>query len=52
MEEDKDRIGPILRGQSWVELHGIFTIDELRLLIQHIEDMCIGLGEKNGEQGS
>lgn len=50
MEEDKDRIGPILRGQSWVELCGTFTIEELRLLIEKINDMCRGLEEKDGSK--
>ena len=52
-DEDKDkgenpRIGMILRGQAWVELHGIFTVDELHLLIQEIGERCKGLVREDG----
>jgi len=31
------RIGKIYRGQFWVELHGVFKPEELRLLADQIE---------------
>lgn len=44
----QDRIGPMLRGQYWVELHGQFTISQLRELIRKLEEGCKGLEPKNG----
>lgn len=49
-EETKSKEGLILRGQSWVELHGIFYPGELRSIADEIEKNCKGLG-KNGIQG-
>lgn len=48
--EDKPKIGEMLRGQGWIELHGTFTLADLRTLIEQIEYNCKGL-ETNGIQG-
>lgn len=47
MEENKPRIGQILRGQAWVELHGEFIPAQLRALANEIEENCKGLENKN-----
>jgi hypothetical protein len=46
----EERIGQVLRGQGWVELHGEFTAGELRSLADLIEAECKGL-EANGGKG-
>ena len=48
----KERIGPMFRGQAWVELHGTFTADELLILVHEIETNCRGLNDdhKRGHQ--
>jgi hypothetical protein len=46
-EEVKPKIGLILRGQAWVELHGEFTPAQLRDLAGEIERKCKGLERKN-----
>jgi len=37
MEENKPKVGQILRGQAWVELHGIFYANELHSIAEEIE---------------
>jgi hypothetical protein len=37
MPETKERIGKTFAGQGWVELHGTFTFDELKILAQNVE---------------
>jgi len=49
-EEKKARVGLLLRGQGWVELHGEFMPAQLRALAQEIEKNCMGLERKNGNQ--
>jgi len=48
MTEEKKEI-TILRGQAWVELHGIFYPAQLRDIANRIEKKCKGL-EKNGDK--
>ena len=47
MEETKPRIGQLLRGQAWVELHGEFMPAQLRALAGEIEKNCKGLEKGN-----
>lgn len=35
-DNNKERLRVILPGQGWVELHGIFTLDDLKELIDKI----------------
>lgn len=42
-EENKARIGQMLRGQAWVELHGTFTATQLQSLAKELEKNCQGL---------
>jgi len=53
VEEDKidSKVGDLLRGQAWVELHGIFYPAHLRALADQIEKNCQGLEKKNGNTG-
>lgn len=37
MAETKERIGKTYAGQGWIELHGTFTYDELKILAQNVE---------------
>lgn len=37
MPEEKPKVGEILPGQNWVELHGSFTPDELFELAVEIQ---------------
>lgn len=37
------RVGSMLRGQAWVELHGVFTVPELKALLEQVEDNLRGL---------
>lgn len=46
-EEKKSRIGLMLRGQAWVELHGEFMPAQLRALADEIEKNCKGLEKKD-----
>jgi hypothetical protein len=46
-EEGKSRIGLMLRGQAWVELHGVFYAEELHSIAQQIEKNCKGLEKKD-----
>ena len=46
-EERKPKIGLILKGQAWVELHGEFTSAQLHSLAEEIEKNCKGLEKKN-----
>jgi len=46
-EEKKPRIGLMLRGQAWVELHGEFTSAQLRDLAKEMEKNCKGLERKD-----
>ena len=46
----KSRIGQMLRGQAWVELHGEFMPAQLRALADEIEKKCKGLERKNDNQ--
>ena len=50
MVEEKPRIGSMLRGQAWVEVHGEFTFAQLKALADEIEKNCQGLEKKNGNQ--
>lgn len=36
----------MLRGQAWVALHGDFTIEQLKTLIERLEENCLGLERK------
>lgn len=47
-DEKKPRIGLMLRGQAWVELHGEFMPAQLRSLADEIEKNCKGLERNNG----
>ena len=51
MEENKPKVGQILRGQAWVELHGIFYANELHSIAQQIEKNCKGLEKKDVNSG-
>jgi len=46
-ENNKLKIGQILRGQSWVELSGIFYPEELRSIANQIDKNCEGLEKKD-----
>ena len=37
MADVQKRIGETYAGQGWIELHGSFTFDELKLLAQNVE---------------
>ena len=50
MVEEKPRVGLILRGQAWVELHGEFTLVQLKVLVDEIENNCKGLEKKDDNQ--
>lgn len=50
-EKKKEKIGQKLRGQGWIELHGNFTVEQLKAIIIEIENNCKGLEKKNGVQG-
>ena len=45
--ENKAKVGQMLRGQAWVELHGEFTPAHLRALADEIERNCKGLERKD-----
>ena len=45
--ENKPKVGQMLRGQAWVELHGIFTAPQLLSLAKELEKNCQGLGRKD-----
>jgi len=45
--ENKPKVGQMLRGQAWVELHGEFTPAHLRALADEIEKNCKGLEKKD-----
>lgn len=47
MEENKPKVGQILRGQAWVELNGIFWANELHSIAQQLEEGCKGLEKKD-----
>lgn len=36
-EENKSKVGLMVRGQAWVELHGIFYANELHSIAEEIE---------------
>jgi len=44
-EKSEGSIGPLLKGQQWVELHGIFTYGELMALAAEIQKTGKGLGD-------
>ena len=46
-EEIKSEVGQMLRGQAWVELHGVFIPARLRALADEIEKNCKGLEKLN-----
>ena len=50
MEENKSKVGQMLRGQAWVELHGEFTPAQLRALADEIEKNCKGLERKDANK--
>lgn len=41
MECDYLRIGEIYKGQFWIELHGVFKPEELRMLADQIDGKLI-----------
>lgn len=47
MEDKPNKIGELLRGQAWIELHGEFTPAQLRELAGEIEKKCEGLEKKD-----
>ena len=47
MNGNKSKIGQMLRGQAWIELHGEFTSAQLRALADEIEKNCKGLEKKD-----
>jgi hypothetical protein len=49
--ENKPRIGLMLRGQAWVELHGEFMPAQLRALADEIEKKCKGLERHDNSAG-
>lgn len=49
--ENKAKVGQLLRGQAWVELHGEFTPAQLRSLADEIEKNCKGLEKKDVNSG-
>ena len=42
-------VGQMLRGQAWVELHGIFTAKQLHSIAEEMEKKCRGLEKKDGD---
>lgn len=46
MEQYEKKVGEILPGQRWCELHGCFTIPELKDLIEKIQG---AYSEANGD---
>lgn len=36
--KDKPKVGVLLKGQGWVELHGNFTLPELEFIVNQIKD--------------
>jgi len=44
------RVGPVLRGQRWVQLEGAFTVAELRALADLVEAHSSGM-ERAREAG-
>ena len=44
---EKPKIGSMFRGQAWVALHGDFTIEQLKILVERLEKNCEGLENKN-----
>lgn len=49
--EDKPKVGELLRGQAWVELHGVFYANELHSIAQQIKKNCKGLEKKDVNPG-
>jgi hypothetical protein len=47
MPEKKPEVGQMLRGQAWVELHGIFTRKRLQDLVDKLGKNCRGLERKD-----
>ena len=47
-ENNKSKIGLMVKGQAWVELSGIFYPEELRSIANQIDKNCEGLEKKNG----
>lgn len=49
-DDIKKKIGEVLPGQGWVELHGTFTFHELRAIAQSVEKKVkiARNGNKNG----
>lgn len=45
-EKKKTEVGQMLRGQAWVELHGVFTRKRLRDLVDQLDKNCLGLERK------
>jgi hypothetical protein len=46
-----EKVGELLRGQAWVELHGIFYTKELHSIAEQIEKNCEGLEKKDDNSG-
>ncbi len=40
----------MLRGQSWVKLHGDFTLPELETLVKKLKENCEGLGRNDNKK--
>jgi len=47
MEENKSKVGLMLRGQAWVELHGVFYANELHSIAEEIEKNSKDLERKD-----
>jgi len=46
----EERVGPVLRGQHWIMLHGAFTEDELVVILAELRKQCAGLERKNVQE--
>jgi len=40
------KVGDMPRGQAWVELHGIFTVEKLKELVSQLEKNLVGTERK------
>jgi hypothetical protein len=45
-EETKPDVGPMPRGQAWVELHGTFNAAKLRDLAKQLDKNMAGMEKK------
>ena len=44
--KEKPAVGDILRGQGWVELHGVFSAAQLKSIADTIDKQCKNLERK------